>query len=97
MAGPGDLCVSYDALEDSERDLKTIKQEFESAARRKDELRGAWGSGEVADAMGDFVDNWDRHRKELVESLTAVGDMVSNTLQTFQQTDQKLAAECKGD
>ena len=92
-----DLRVNYAALEDSQRDLQTIKSEFENCARRKDELRGVWGSGDVADAMGEFVDNWDRHRKELVEQLTAVGDMVTNTLQTFRDTDEKLAANCQGD
>lgn len=97
MAGPGDLCVSYDTLEDCERDLKTIKDEFENCGKRKDELRGAWGSGEVADAMAEFVDNWDRHRKELVQSITSVGEMATNTLQTFKESDQKLADQCKGD
>ena len=97
MGQPGDLCVSYTALEESEADLKTIKAEFENCSKRKDQLRGIWGSGPIADAMGEFVDNWDRHRKELVESIKAVSDMVTNTLKVFRETDQKLADQCKGD
>ena len=97
MEPPGDLCVSFDALEDSERDLKTIKSEFENCSKHTDELRAVWGSGEVADAMGEFVGNWDYHRKDVLDSIQAVGDMVSGTLQTFRETDQKLADQCKGD
>ncbi|KRV50885.1 hypothetical protein AQ490_13105 [Wenjunlia vitaminophila] len=92
-----DLCVSYDTLEDCESDLKTIQSEFEKCGERRDQLRGIWGSGEVADAMGDFVGNWDRHRKELVQSIKSVGEMVTNTLTTFKDTDKKLADNCKGD
>jgi hypothetical protein len=88
-----DLTVDYATLDDSEQSLHRIGQEFEGATDRRDVLRGAWGSGRVADAMGDFVDNWDRHRKKLLESIKSVGEMCAGTKETFQGTDKQLADE----
>ena len=92
-----DLKVDYATLDDSERSLQRIRQEFESATNRRDVLRGSWGSGPIADAMDDFVDNWDRHRNKLVESLKSVGEMCASIKGTFQDVDRQLADELTPD
>jgi hypothetical protein len=94
--GNRDLCVDYSVLEKSKTDLTTIKNEFENASRHKDAVRGSLGSGEVASAMDEFVDNWDYHRKDLLESIEALLKMVEETINTFQKTDQKLADNVSG-
>ena len=62
MANDSDLIVNVDLLVESETRLKGIQRELKSLDNRKDDMRPYWGSGEVADAMGEFVDNWDDYR-----------------------------------
>ena len=92
-----DLCVDYARLQVIEHDLGIVKREFESCEEHQERLRGIYGSGTVADAMEDFTTNWDRHRKEVLESVKSVGEMASNVHQSFLKTDKKLEQECKGE
>jgi hypothetical protein len=52
--------------------LGRIGAEFEHASDIKDRLVGELGSGSIADAMGDFVGNWDRHRHQVVDQIRKV-------------------------
>lgn len=85
-----DLRVDYGVLEESERALSRIRRQLESAELYRDELAGAWGSRHLADAMRDFVDNWDRHRRGLLEAVTSVGQMCAGTCATFRAVEQHL-------
>jgi hypothetical protein len=40
--------------------------------------------------MDSFAGNWDYHREKLVGSMQALGKMVSESKQQFQNTDNKL-------
>lgn len=88
-----DLKVNYTTLDQSERSLQRIITELESADARRDANAGIWGSADVADAMSDFIGNWDYHRAKLVESLKNVGGMCASTRETFAGSDRQLAAE----
>ncbi len=90
------LKVDYTALNDSERSLLRISTELEGAEARRDADAGIWGSSDVADAMEEFVGNWDRHRKQLVESLKSVGEMCASSRDCFTGTDQQLASKLAG-
>lgn len=88
-----DLKVNYTTLDQSERSLQGITTELESADARRDAKADIWGSSDVADAMRDFVDNWDHHRAKLLESLNNVGGMCASAKETFAGSDRQLAAE----
>ncbi len=88
-----DLKVNYTSLDDSERSLQRIATELEGADARRAANADIWGSSAVADAMDEFVGNWDRHRKQLVESLKSVGEMCASSRDCFTGADQQLASE----
>lgn len=88
-----DLRVNYTVLDQSRSSLEQITQALEGATRHSDGLDGIWGNGDVAGAMADFVDNWDRHRGELLESLRSVAEQCGATCDTFRGTDSQLSSE----
>jgi uncharacterized protein YukE len=90
-----DLTVDYDFLADCERKLGQLKKTFEDIENRRDDMDKHWGSGEIADVMEDFVDNWDDYRTRLVESLESVGKLVAGTKKAFVSLDEQLAKQHK--
>lgn len=85
-----DLKVDFATLEASESSLHRIASEFAAADRHSGDLEHVWGSREVARAMRDFVDNWDRHRATLLESVKSVGSMCGGSAAVFRAADQQL-------
>ena len=90
-----DLTVDYDFLADCERKLGQLKKTFEDIENRRDDMEKHWGSGEIADVMQAFVDNWDDYRTRLVESLESVGKLVAGTKKAFVSLDDELAKQNK--
>ena len=90
MAEP-DLTVDYEFLSDSERKLGQLQRTFKDIENRRDDMRQHWGSGAIADAMGDFVDNWDDYRTKLIEGIESVGKLVAGTKKAFEQLDDDLS------
>ncbi|MDT9701755.1 hypothetical protein [Streptomyces sp. P17] len=95
MSGDSDLIVNIELLVESETNLKKIQKELNDIGNRKDGMRPYWGSGEISEAMGDFVDNWDDYRAKMIESLEGVGNLVTNTINGFTGADAALAKELK--
>lgn len=95
MAGDPDLIVNIDLLVESESNLGKIQKELKDIDNRKDDMHPYWGSGEISDAMGEFVDNWDDYRTKMLESLESVGKLVTNTINGFTGADAALAKELK--
>ncbi|MER6335354.1 hypothetical protein ABT258_00615 [Streptomyces tendae] len=89
--GKPDLTVDFDFLRDCERKLGQLKKTFEDIENRRDDMKEHWGSGSVADAMKDFVDNWDDYRTRLIESIESVGKLVAGSKKAFQDLDDELA------
>ncbi|MEU9521516.1 hypothetical protein [Streptomyces sp. NPDC048224] len=89
--GEPDLTVDFDFLRDCERKLGQLKKTFKDIENRRDDMREHWGSGSVADAMEDFVDNWDDYRTRLIESIESVGTLVAGSKKAFQDLDGELA------
>jgi hypothetical protein len=85
-----DLKVDYALLDQSEVSLSGLVSEFEHIKAQESSYDGAMGSGDIASAMDDFAGNWDYHRKKLVGSLHALGSMINQTKQSFDDTDAKL-------
>ncbi|WRZ89522.1 hypothetical protein OHB54_10870 [Streptomyces sp. NBC_01007] len=53
-----DLIVDDDLLMKSARSLKKIQHEFEDTDSHQRDLKGIWGSGQIAGAMDAFADNY---------------------------------------
>jgi uncharacterized protein YukE len=85
-----DLVVDYDVLEASATSLARIGREFEDAARLGDQVRGCLGSGAVADAMDEFVDNWNRHRREIVSAIHDLDGATRSVMESFAEADRQL-------
>lgn len=90
--GNEDLKVDYYRLEDSKRDLATLKTEFDDIEKRRDRTEDIWGHGGVRDAMDEFAGNMDYNRGKLSEKIQQVHDKVVNTLDTFRGMEDELAA-----
>ncbi|MFJ7331719.1 hypothetical protein ACIQUU_00470 [Streptomyces sp. NPDC101116] len=95
MANDSDLVVNIDLLVDSESRLKSIKKELNDLNNRKDDMHPYWGSGQIADVMGDFVDNWEKYREKMLETVENVGKLVTSTIDGFTGLDADLAKELR--
>lgn len=95
MAGDSDLIVNVDLLVESESALSKIQKDLRDIGNRKEDMRPHWGSSEISEAMGKFVDNWDDYRGKMIESVNSVGKLVTNTINGFTGADAALAKELK--
>ncbi|CAL9447452.1 WXG100 family type VII secretion target [Streptomyces sp. NPDC093808] len=89
--GEPDLTVDYEFLAECERKLGQLKRTFEDIENRRDDMKEHWGSRAVAEAMKDFVNNWNDYRTRLVESLENVGKLVAGSKEAFEDLDGELA------
>jgi hypothetical protein len=85
-----DLRVDIALLSETERSMQMIHKELSSCAARRDALAEVWGSDAVGSAMSSFVDNWDRHRAQLLGSIEAVGEMAAGCRDGFATVDDRL-------
>ncbi|MFE9686016.1 hypothetical protein [Streptomyces sp. NPDC006285] len=90
MADP-DLTVDFEFLSDSERKLDQLRRTFKDIENRRDDMKQHWGSGAIAEAMGDFVENWDDYRTKLIEGIESVGKLVAGTKMAFEDLDDDLS------
>lgn len=91
MADDKDLRVNIDLLVSSESRLKNLNKEFKNLGTRKDDMHPYWGSGEIADAMDEFVDNWDDYRAKMLDNIDTVGKLIKSTIDGFTGLDRDLA------
>ncbi|MGW7069765.1 hypothetical protein ACWGII_27645 [Streptomyces sp. NPDC054855] len=92
----GDLTVDYEFLSSCERQLGNLRTTFKDIENRRDDMEKHWGAGSIADAMGDFVDNWDDYRTRLIEGLESTGKLVAETKKAFEKLDEELEKQTKG-
>ncbi|MFA3875270.1 hypothetical protein ABS735_16485 [Streptomyces sp. MMCC 100] len=86
-----DLIVDLQLLTTSAKQLKEIQIEFRGLGAWKDDIKSVVGAPELKEAMTDFIGNWDKNRKRLIESLETVGKMVSGTRDAFEGLDDELS------
>ncbi|MEU6009111.1 hypothetical protein [Streptomyces sp. NPDC047453] len=91
-----DLTVDGDLLKKSAKALKKIQYEFEHTEKHQKDLRGIWGSGQITSAMDGFADNWDYHRKQLLEAVKSVGELTDECHKAFKDLDRELEKATKG-
>ncbi|MEU9136081.1 hypothetical protein AB0D33_08960 [Streptomyces sp. NPDC048404] len=96
MSKGSDLEVDYDLLATSGKQLDRIRREFNGLEDWKQDITSLLGERDIQRAMGDFVDNWDKNRKRLVQEIEVVGKMVRTTSDAFKGLDDQLANAGKG-
>jgi gas vesicle protein len=96
VTGMADLKVSYDWLSQTASNLKAIENELKNTGDRQSEIKGALGSGDIAHAMDDFANNWDNHRRKILDKVQALGEMSEKTMEAFTDVDNKLKNGVEG-
>lgn len=86
-----DLIVDA-SLDDTNRDLKSIKDEFTDASKRADQTASIWGQRDVSRAMDEFADNWRVHREEILERLGKLSERVDQVCSTWSDADKQLTS-----
>ena len=86
-----DLRIDEGLLQEARASLGVIASQFAAATQRRDASSGIWGSQEVRDAMGAFVDDWGRHRRLLGEDLETFAGKVEGIVKGFGDTEAELA------
>lgn len=87
-----DLCVDGRLLSRTVDCLTALRHEFDALTGRQDASRNDWGSNDIAEAMEDFVDNWDNNRRRISGALGATASMAQSCLTEFAAVDTRLVA-----
>jgi hypothetical protein len=85
-----DLIVDA-SLDDTNRDLKAIHQEFDDADKNAKDDKQIWGQDDVRKAMDDFVNNWYVHRDAINSRLAKLSDRVDKACSTWDDADKQLS------
>jgi hypothetical protein len=88
-----DLKVDYQLLESISGTMGSILPEIESMSDNVSDCDWAYGSGDIAGAMGGFANNWSKHKSQMVANMKTLQSMVQQTVQGFQKTDNQLKTE----
>ncbi len=86
-----DLIVDA-SLDDINRDLKAIRDEFANAGKNADANAGIWGQADLARAMDAFADNWYVHREAINDRLGKLSDRVEKACEAWTDAEKQLAA-----
>lgn len=87
------LRVDYSLLELISSTIGTITPEIQGMSADVNAYNYAYGSGDMANAMGGFANNWSKHKTEMVDNLKSLQSMVQQTAADFQKTDTKLKSD----
>jgi hypothetical protein len=91
-----DLIVDA-SLDDTNRDLKAILDEFENAGKDAKDDKGIWGQSDVASAMDAFANNWYVHRQAIQSRLSKLSNDVDKSCSTWSDADKQLADSLQTD
>jgi len=85
-----DLVVDA-SLDDTNRDLKSILDEFNNCKKDAKEDNNIWGQSDVASAMSAFANNWWVHRGQIQSTLTTLSNNVDQCCSTWSDADKQLS------
>lgn len=91
-----DLIVDA-TLDDTNRDLKAIREEFSTAKENADRNSGIWGQSDLASAMNEFVDNWFVHRDKINDRLGKLSERVDQACAAWGEAEKQLASSLQVD
>ena len=86
-----DLKVRSDLLRQTATSLGQLRSEFDGLDGRREQFRDSWGSDDVADAMHDFVGNWNDNRRRITENMTSLRRMAEATVEEFGRVEAELS------
>jgi len=78
-------------LADLVTDLDVLISEFEGALDLEDDNDDIWGQLNANLSMGDFADNWTKHRDDMVEAMKKFREKVREVNDAWAEADQKLS------
>lgn len=87
------LRVDYSLLESISSTIGTITPEINGMSANVSAYDYAYGSGDMANAMGGFANNWSKHKKAMVSNLSDLQEMVDTAAADFQKADNKLKSD----
>lgn len=85
------IAVSTSELREISRSVAKLKSHFEGAKDLVDSYDAEMGSGDVADALDDFADDWKKKRKQLCDGLEFLGKTAGSAAKAYDGLDQHLA------
>ncbi|MFF1652127.1 hypothetical protein [Streptomyces sp. NPDC058255] len=85
------VAVSTSELREISRSVAKLKTHFEQAKDLVDSYDTEIGSGDVADALDDFADDWKKKRKQLCDGLEFLGKTAGTAAKAYDDLDQHLA------
>lgn len=83
--------MSTSELREISRSVAKLKTHFEHAKDLVDSYDAEIGSGDVADALDDFADDWKKKRKQLCDGLEFLGQTAGTAAKAYDDLDQHLA------
>lgn len=72
-------------------DLDHLISEFEGALDLEDDSDDIWGQHNANLSMGDFADNWTKHRNDMIEAMKKFREKVSQVNDAWAAADRELA------
>jgi uncharacterized protein YukE len=88
-----DLRVDYALLESISGTIGKITPEIHGMSANVSAYDYAYGSGDMANAMGGFANNWSKHKATMITNLNNLQSMVETAAADFRKTDAKLKSE----
>ncbi len=85
------LKVDTRELATTGRALATLRSDFENGTNIVDSYRGFIGSGDLADALGDFSSDWSKKRDSLCKSLDDLSKCATAAAKAYDGVDGHLA------
>jgi hypothetical protein len=93
VVGSPNLKVDYALLESISGTIGKITPEINGMSANVSAYDYAYGSGDMANAMGGFANNWSKHKATMVSNLSNLQSLVQQAAEAFQKADAKLARE----
>ncbi|MBZ4020019.1 hypothetical protein [Streptomyces purpurogeneiscleroticus] len=87
--GDSDLIVDYDELNTMKSHFGKLSKEFNNCGANQGAMSDAYGHTRIISAMEEFSDNWDDHRKELMEQMKGTEDHVKKVIRGFEKIDSE--------
>lgn len=92
-----DLLLDTVQLRRAGAQLRTVADEFNSAATTAHGLEDAVGHPVLAAAIRGFEGSWDHTRGEMVASIAELADACTGIGDSFAELDSQFAAALRGD
>jgi hypothetical protein len=87
----GDLEVPTDDLNSAASNLRYVATQLEAAGdASRQGFREIVGHDLLAKRLDSFAGNWDKRRKEMIESVEALGEVASAAAETFTELETEF-------